>query len=210
MIQFQCFAEASLTRSKITSAIPGSVPTAAEYQTSFPCRSIGFLQTGCPAARRSPMFFFCFAEQQRNVLLGMQPIADEKRDDHQVFGPRQGITIGDARRFFQKNRVDVRIDALRTNQFHLPLDRLAGVFILLRPVSGDKQRRLGIFRRARKGKGLQDPRRTGQNDRRHAIVRPDGRAIDDFGTVRFSQEISIFKTQLMRDDLAGKIAFADT
>src|ERR1035437_1562588 len=50
------------------------------------------------------------AEQNRNVFLRVQPIADEKWHHHQVFRFRQRITISDARRLFEKNPVDAGIN----------------------------------------------------------------------------------------------------
>ena len=61
---------------------------------------------------------------------------------------------GDPRRFFEKNGVDIRVNSPRANQLYLPLNRLARIFVFLRPVAGNEQRRLGRFRRARKREGF--------------------------------------------------------
>src|SRR5208282_3797914 len=47
------------------------------------------------------------AEQNRNVLLRVQTVADEKRDDNHVPRLHERVTIINARAFFEKNRVDV-------------------------------------------------------------------------------------------------------
>ena len=73
------------TRSKITSASSGSVPTDGEYQTSLPSllgRVAPRRLAGGEALLHDP---FRFAEQHRNVLDRVQSVADEKRHDDDVF-----------------------------------------------------------------------------------------------------------------------------
>ena len=90
-----------------------------------------------------------FAEQNRNVLLRVQTVADEKRHDDQIFRLREPIAFGNARVFFKENRVDAAVKIQRADQFHLPLDRLARIFVFLRAVAGDEQRDLRRLGRAR-------------------------------------------------------------
>jgi hypothetical protein len=64
---------ASRTRSQITSARRGSLPTAGEYQTSLPFFSVGLRHAGCPAARHCSTIF---------LLLGA--LASRRRVDTSV------------------------------------------------------------------------------------------------------------------------------
>ncbi len=109
-------------------------------------------------------------QQNRDVLLRMQSVADEKRHHHQVLCPRQRITIGNTRQFLQINRVDAGIKPERPEPFDLPLGGLAGLFIPVRAVTGNEQRDVLRLRRARKGKLFDDPFGACQNDFRHAFV----------------------------------------
>ncbi len=121
---------------------------------------------------------FRLAEQNRNVRLRVQAVADEKRDDDQVPGLRERITFANARAFFEKNRADGGINFHRPDQFRLPLDGPPRVFILHRAVAGDEQRDVPRLWRAGKGKSFHNFIGARQNDPGHAVVRADGLAIE--------------------------------
>ena len=100
---------ASRTRSKITSARCGSradggrIPD--QFAVLFRRIAPGRLAGGKPLLERP----LRFAEQNRNVLLRVQAVADEKRHDDQIFRLRERIAFGNARAFFKENRVDLRV-----------------------------------------------------------------------------------------------------
>src|ERR1035437_8152453 len=90
-----------------------------------------------------------FAEQNRNVLDRVQTVADEKRNDDAVFCLRQPMAVFNERRFLHENRMDIGVNFLRTDQFHLPLDGLARILVSFRSMSGDEKRGFGWLWRAR-------------------------------------------------------------
>ena len=55
------------------------------------------------------------------------------------------IAAVDARFFLHENRVDLGVDFQRADQFHLPLNGLAGIGVALRAVAGDEQRGVRRF-----------------------------------------------------------------
>ena len=109
----------------------------------------------------------------------MQTVTDEKRHNDQVFRHRELIAIGDARRFFQKNRADAGVNVHRPEQFDLSFDDFAGVFVFFRAMPGNEQRDVPRLWRARERKGFDDFFGTRQQHLGHAVMRTDGRAVVD-------------------------------
>ena len=111
------------------------------YQTRFPRFSVGLRQwvrhdesvpaRPPPALRASPV---CLPTR-------MQTVADEKRDHHDVPRPGECIAITDTRLFFHERRVNFCVHISRPDEFHLPLNGLARVFIVRRAVAGNEQGR---------------------------------------------------------------------
>ena len=61
-----------IIRSKITSAMRGSLPTAGEYQMSLPFFSAGLRHAGCPAARHCSTIFLLLGALASRRLVAFQ------------------------------------------------------------------------------------------------------------------------------------------
>ncbi len=120
---------------------------------------------------------FGFAEQDGNVLLCVHSIADEERNDDNVAGLGQFVTLFDTRLFFEEDGVHIGIFVKFSDEFDLALDGLAGVCVLFRAVTGDEERRFGGLRRAREGESGGNFTYPRQQYGGHTAVRTDGVAV---------------------------------
>src|SRR5438477_3330221 len=87
-----------------------------------------------------------FSEQHRDFFARMEPIADEKWDQHNIFGASDLIAFCNPGILLEEYWVNFRVFSSGANALHLALNGGAGVFIALGAVSGDEQsnfRRLG-------------------------------------------------------------------
>ena len=158
--------------------------------------------------------FLRLAEHHRNVLVGMQPVADEEGNQDNVPSARQAVAIPDARFFFHENRVDLGVKILRADEFDLALDGLTGVFVAARAVAGDEQRGLIRFRRARDRIFLDDFSRAREQHIRHAVVRADGTAVINRlrTALLHAGKIGLVvpaQAEFTGDDFFGEVTFAD-
>ena len=150
-----------------------------------------------------------FAEQDRDVLLRVHAVADEERHDDDVFRAREFVAISDARLFFEEHGMDRGIFVGRADNFDLALDGFAGIFILLRAVTGDEQSGFLRVRRARKWKLGGDFAGAKEQHTRHALVRADGFAKTKFRVSGFDFRVAGQESQFAGDHIAAEIAFAD-
>ena len=81
---------------------------------------------------------FGFPEQHRDFFARMEPIADEKRDQHNIFGASNLIAFWNAGILLEEYWVNFRVFSSGTNALHLAFDGGAGVFIALRAVPGNE------------------------------------------------------------------------
>ena len=167
-----------------------------------------------PAAKTLLHHALRLAEHHRNILERMQPIADEKRHHHDVLRPRDFVTPRDLRLLLHERRMHLAEQFARANQFHLPLDRLARILVVARPVPRDEQRRVRQLRRARKRMLFHHLARPRHDHLRHALVRPDRPAIMQRlrPALLDAREFALplrAQTQLARNHLLREIPLAD-
>lgn len=158
--------------------------------------------------------FLRFAEQHRDVFVGMQAVADEERDHHEVSRAGEPVAVADTRVFLHEHGVNFGVFFSRADELDLALDGDAGVFVVARAVAGDEERDVLRFGRARKGMPLEDVAGTGENHVRHARVCADGSAVKKRLRVAplHAREIGLVvraQAKFARDDLLGEVAFAD-
>src|SRR6266508_1367785 len=79
------------------------------------------------------------AKQNRNFFVRMLAVTDEEWYYDDVGRARQTVTIANTRFFLHERRVDFGIEISRADQFNLPFDSPAGVFIVARAMAGDEQ-----------------------------------------------------------------------
>jgi len=161
---------------------------------------------------------FRFAQHHGYILEGMQAVADEERDHHDIFCLRKMVALSNARLFFHENRMDGSVNILRPDQLNLMLNGFAGIFVLAGSVTGDEERRFGGLWFARERKLLHHFPSAGEQDLGHAVVRANRAAVKkSLFTALFYKRMALdfgfwaldFESQFAREDFLGEIAFAN-
>ena len=163
-----------------------------------------------------------FAEHDRDVFIGVEPIADEKRNHDDVAGLGNLVAISDAGFFFHENGIDFVVFTKGADELDLVFDGFAGVFIIAGAVSRDEKGGFGGFGRAGEGMFLNYFAGPSEENMGHAVVGADGTAIVESlggergagwrGTCLDTGIIGLTrneKAEFTRDDFFGEITFAD-